>query len=132
MLGDYLEYYYAKVAAQLLSEELVNTMPEIVKCEEWVGKSGDIPVIAPIVADGAGQKAVRELLVAFTKRGSAVTQEDLDWYRFCVRKAGLSCKRMVIFTEGGMEVPGEALMSNAKNEPERIEILSLFENILEQ
>lgn len=132
MLGDYLEYYYAKVAAQLLSEELVNTMPEIVKCEEWVGKSGDIPVIAPIVADDAEQKAVRELLVAFTKRGSAVTQEDLDWYRFCVRKAGLSCKRMVIFTEGGTEVAGEALTSNAKNEPERIEVLSLFENILEQ
>lgn len=132
MLDDYLEYYYAKVAAQLLAEGLVDNMPEIVKCEEWVGKSGDIPVIAAMASNDSEQKETQGLLIAFTKKSKKVMQEDLDWYRFCVRKAGLSCERLVIFTEGGMELPGDALASNSKNEPKQIEIVSLFENILEQ
>ncbi len=131
-LEAYLEYYYAKISAQLLTEDLIKDVPEVAKCEEWVGKSGDIPVIAPIVKTQEGAGDTEMLLTVFTKKNKAVTQEDLDWYRFCIHKAGLNCERLVIFTEKGTEVSDTAIMTKSNGAPKRIQILSLFENIVEQ
>ena len=135
-LDEYLEYSYAKVAAQLLSEGMLQELPKAVKCEEWVGKSGDIPVIALPEQEKQSESAIREQekpFIIFTKRAQAVTQEDLDWYRFCVRKAGISYDHMIVFTEKGVDMASEGVFSAQNTDaPESIQIVSLFENILEQ
>lgn len=131
-LDDYLEPYYAKVAAQLLNGGMIKNMPHTLKCEEWIGKSGDVPVIAiPDQTGSDGKAAIQEAapFVVFTKRNAGITGQDLEWYHFCVRRAGISAKSIYVLSEKVNESVADC--DTAEQLPQ-IQIRSLFENIVEQ
>lgn len=126
-LDDYLEFYYAKVISQLLNEGMIKSVPRTKRCEEWIGKSGDVPVIA-IPEEKSHEK---EPFVVFTKRAGDVTMQDLEWYGFCVRKAGITCSRIYVFTENVTSSVPESGVPQLQ-QPVPVRIQSLFENIVEQ
>lgn len=93
-LMSFMECAYARAAAQALIEGRVWEKGHIVRCEEWIGKSGEIPVIA---VTGQG-----EAIPVFTHYGSQpLCVADTEWYAFCCKKARLTSKNMIIFSEGG-------------------------------
>ena len=109
-LSAYLEYYYGKIAGSLIGEEKINGIVEIKRCEEWVGKSGAIPVVAVPVGN-AGKRGTGTIC-CFTKRALPVSNEDIDEIKEILLKASLSPKEVVIFTEAGSNVTGGAILGS--------------------
>ncbi|MCM1539002.1 MAG: AAA family ATPase [bacterium] len=108
-LLSFMERAYVRVAAQALTEGRVWEKGHIVRCEEWIGKSGEIPVIA-ITRQG-------EAIPVFIHYGARPLQvEDTEWYAFCCKKARLTSKNMIIFSEDGQDEEVNA----------RAHVLSLF------
>lgn len=138
-IDSYMEYYYAKVAAQLMCENRIQGLPLVRKCDEWIGKSGDIPIIALIDPNTARTDELRKtetempetwhentILPVFTNRSTAITEKTFDHYRFCIAKAGLSCNYMLVFSERNIEN-----IENTEFEQGRVRMMSVFENIVE-
>lgn len=95
-LPAFMERAYVRVAAQALSENRIGETAYIVRCEEWIGKSGEIPVIAITEQN--------EAIPVFVHYGkNALCAQDMEWYAFCCKKARLSQKNMLIFSEDGQE-----------------------------
>lgn len=91
-IRDFMERAYVKVAAQALCEGRIEGLPKIVRCEEWQGKSGEIPIVA-ITQDGAA-------IPVFVRYESAlISSQDIEWYAFSCQKAKLNADDMVIFSE---------------------------------
>lgn len=108
-LPAFMERAYARACAQALIEGRVFRSGHILRCEEWNGKSGEIPVVA-ITEQG-------DAIPIFVHYGvQPLTVEDTEWYAFSCKKARLSSKNMLIFSEG---VPDEAV-------EERAHVMSLF------
>lgn len=57
--------------------------------DEWIGKSGTIPIIA------VGSK--KQIPIFCRYDGNAITPEDLQWYLFTARKAKLDFERICIY-----------------------------------
>ena len=108
-LSPFMERAYARVAAQALTEGRVWEKGHIVRCEEWIGKSGEIPVVA-ITGQG-------EAIPVFIHYGQqTLSVADTEWYAFCCKRARLTSKNMIIFSEGGHDDVVD----------ERAHVLSLF------
>lgn len=108
-LPAFMERAYARAAAQALTEGRIFRSGHILRCEEWNGKSGEIPVVA-ITEQG-------DAIPIFVHYGiRALSIEDTEWYAFSCKKARLSSKNMLIFSE---RVPDEAV-------EERAHVMSLF------
>lgn len=108
-LWSFLERAYARVAAQALTEGRVWEKGHIVRCEEWIGKSGEIPIVAITVQGDA--------IPVFVHYGmQPISAADTEWYAFCCKRARLTSKNMIIFSEDARD---EAV-------DERAHVLSLF------
>lgn len=92
-LPGFVERAYARVAAQALTEGRIFRPGHIVRCEEWYGKSGEIPVVA-ITQQG---DAIPIFVYCETR---PLGTQDTEWYAFSCKKARLSSKNMLIFSEG--------------------------------
>ena len=108
-LQELLERAYARAVAQALTEGKVWGNGHIVRCEEWIGKSGEIPVVAV-----TRQGDAIPVFVHFSEKPLSV--EDTEWYAFCCKKARLTSKNMIIFSENRQD--------DAVNE--RAHVMSLF------
>lgn len=91
-LDAFWEHAYADVVAQALCEGKISGLPRIVRCGEWIGKSGEIPVVA--VTDEE-----RAIPVFVRPGGERMTAEDAEWYAFSCKKAGLDPEEMLLFSE---------------------------------
>ncbi len=129
-LDAYLEFYYGRIISQLLCENRIRGIVPVRKCEEWVGKSGNIPIIAFAKQEPEPKHTTAgadSMLIAFTKHaGGPVTAQDLERYCFYIRKTGFSCRNMLIFSEKKAD-PSWDVKAGRMN----VRILSVFGNIVE-
>lgn len=100
-LSEYLEFYYGLVASQLMTAGKVAAAADIRKCSEWVGKTGDIPVIG-IPADGGGRKG-SETVCAFMSRAKKIDADYIENCALILKKASLKPRTVIIFSEAGVE-----------------------------
>lgn len=68
---------------------------EYINHGEWIGKMGIIDFVAT--------DAENNTILGFTKWGSKVTKEDMEWFMFCAEKAGRKADETVIFCMHGFE-----------------------------
>ncbi|MDE7238342.1 MAG: AAA family ATPase [Lachnospiraceae bacterium] len=108
-LQPFWERAYARAVAQALLEGRVWERGHIVRCEEWIGKSGEIPIVAITRQE--------EAIPVFVHYGTQpLNVADTEWYAFCCKKARLTSKNMIIFSEDEQD---EAVH-------ERAHVMSLF------
>ena len=100
-LSEYLEFYYAQIASQMILEGRIAAASSVKKCDEWVGKSGDIPIIAS--PEQGGGRFGADTICAFTSRTAMIDEAFLTECSQRLKKASLKPKTVILFTEAGVK-----------------------------